>query len=173
MLLSVPLHLVAENYTVSVTTTTCGTIQSFTVPEGAEMFLVAHPSDGYVFSQWSDGNTDNPRTVMVTSDAAYLAQFVRSNTSVPEESYLIIVKNQGCDEVLERSFPLGTKIELYAQAEECNNFWRWSDGNSDNPRTIIVDENMTYIAEFKTEQYAIIVESDDEAQGSVAIEINQ
>ena len=58
LLLSIPLHLVAKDYTVSVTTTTCGTIQSYTVPEGAEMVLVAHPRDGYIFSQWSDGNTE-------------------------------------------------------------------------------------------------------------------
>lgn len=173
LLLSIPLHLVAKDYTVSVTTTACGTIQSYTMPEGAEMVLVAHPRDGYIFSQWSDGNTENPRIITITSNVAYLAQFVKSDPDSPEESYLIIVKNQGCDEAFEGYYPVGTKIELHAQAEECNYFWRWSDGNTDNPRTVFVDKNMTYTAEFKTEQFIITVESDNETQGSVQVEIQQ
>lgn len=173
LLLSIPLHLVAKDYTVSVTTTACGTIQSYTMPESAEMVLVAHPRDGYIFSQWSDGNTENPRIITITSDVAYLAQFVKSDPDSPEESYLIIVKNQGCDEAFEGYYPVGTKIELHAQAEECNYFWRWSDGNTDNPRTVFVDKNMTYTAEFKTEQFIITVESDNETQGSVHVEIQQ
>ena len=32
-------------------------------------------SDSYLFKQWSDGNTDNPRTVTVTSDTTFVAEF--------------------------------------------------------------------------------------------------
>ena len=38
---------------------------------------------------------------------------------------------------------------------------------------IFVDKNMTYTAEFKTEQFIITVESDNETQGSVHVEIQQ
>ena len=32
-------------------------------------------SDSYLFKQWSDGNTDNPRIVTVTSDTTFVAEF--------------------------------------------------------------------------------------------------
>ena len=38
--------------------------------------LRATPNSGYRFTQWSDGNTDNPRTVNVTGNTAYTAEFV-------------------------------------------------------------------------------------------------
>ena len=33
------------------------------------------PATGYQFVQWSDGSTDNPRTVIVTEDMALTAYF--------------------------------------------------------------------------------------------------
>ena len=37
--------------------------------------LTATPDEGYVFEKWSDGVTDNPRTVTVTGNATYTALF--------------------------------------------------------------------------------------------------
>lgn len=37
--------------------------------------LTATPNAGYLFVQWQDGNTDNPRTVTVTANATYTATF--------------------------------------------------------------------------------------------------
>ena len=37
--------------------------------------IQAYPYDGYHFVSWNDGNTDNPRTITVTSDAVYIASF--------------------------------------------------------------------------------------------------
>lgn len=37
--------------------------------------LTATPNSGYVFVNWNDGNTDNPRTITVTADATYTANF--------------------------------------------------------------------------------------------------
>ncbi|MBO7585708.1 MAG: hypothetical protein J6T13_00810 [Bacteroidales bacterium] len=42
-----------------------------------EVTLTATPNTGYDFVKWSDGNTDNPRTVVVTADAEYTAIFQR------------------------------------------------------------------------------------------------
>ena len=36
--------------------------------------------ENYTFKQWSDGNTDNPRTVTVTSDTTFYAEFAYSYT---------------------------------------------------------------------------------------------
>ena len=40
--------------------------------------ISAHPSHGYHFVQWSDGNTDNPRTLKLTQDTTLMAMFAPS-----------------------------------------------------------------------------------------------
>ena len=37
--------------------------------------ITATPNEGYSFLRWSDGNTDNPRTIQVTSDTTLTAEF--------------------------------------------------------------------------------------------------
>ena len=37
--------------------------------------IQAYPYDGYHFVSWNDGNTDNPRTITVTEDATFIANF--------------------------------------------------------------------------------------------------
>ena len=43
--------------------------------EGTEITLTATPDEGYQFTQWSDGNTDNPRTLVLTQDTSLVAHF--------------------------------------------------------------------------------------------------
>ena len=43
--------------------------------------LTAIANNGYVFSRWSDGNMENPRTVSITSDTAFMAIFTASGSS--------------------------------------------------------------------------------------------
>mgnify|MGYP004503776861 CR=1 FL=1 len=57
-------------------------------PATANITLKAIPKDGYAFTGWSDGNTDNPRTITVNGNATYVAQFSQS-------AYTIYV-NQDC-----------------------------------------------------------------------------
>ncbi|MBQ1719448.1 MAG: T9SS type A sorting domain-containing protein, partial [Bacteroidales bacterium] len=37
--------------------------------------ITAIANDGYNFVRWNDGNTDNPRTVHVSSDTTFVAEF--------------------------------------------------------------------------------------------------
>ncbi|MDR3338703.1 MAG: T9SS type A sorting domain-containing protein [Candidatus Symbiothrix sp.] len=46
--------------------------------------LLALPKGGLVFTGWNDGNLDNPRTVNVTADITYTAQFATCNSSAIE-----------------------------------------------------------------------------------------
>ncbi|HHT21956.1 MAG TPA: leucine-rich repeat protein, partial [Bacteroidales bacterium] len=43
--------------------------------ENATATLTAVPKEGYQFIKWQDGNTDNPRSIVVTSDATFTAFF--------------------------------------------------------------------------------------------------
>lgn len=61
-----------------------------TYEEGKTVTLTAKPNDGYVFKQWSDGNTDNPRTVTVTGDVTYTAEF---ESAMPEFTLVQMLYN--------------------------------------------------------------------------------
>ena len=69
--------------------------------KGATATLAVTPADGYTFIAWSDGNTDNPRSVTVTADADYTAQCIvtPNGGGNQEENYDNIViwglKNNG------------------------------------------------------------------------------
>ena len=54
---------------------------------GTEVTIEAPAITGYKFTQWNDGNTDNPRTITVTGEATYQAVYER--VSIP-----IIVNNE-------------------------------------------------------------------------------
>lgn len=45
---------------------------------GTTATLRAMPAEGYIFSGWSDGSTENPRTVTVTGYATYTANFTKN-----------------------------------------------------------------------------------------------
>jgi len=47
--------------------------------------LTAVANDGYEFTGWNDGNTENPRMVTVTSDTAFMAIFAASGSSSLQE----------------------------------------------------------------------------------------
>ena len=47
--------------------------------------LIATPNEGYRFLSWNDGNTENPRTVTVTSDTVFTAIFTASGSSSLQE----------------------------------------------------------------------------------------
>jgi len=72
-----------ETYTISATVTPSG---SGTVTgtgnyfSGLSVELNAIANAGYKFLKWSDGVTTNPRTITVTGDQTYTAQFVVSET---------------------------------------------------------------------------------------------
>lgn len=42
---------------------------------GDSATLTATANNGYAFIDWQDGNTDNPRTITVSQDATYTANF--------------------------------------------------------------------------------------------------
>lgn len=47
--------------------------------DGATATIEAVANDGYMFVQWNDGNKDNPRTITVTADAEYIAEFAAAS----------------------------------------------------------------------------------------------
>ena len=64
------------NITVNSNNDAWGTVTGAgTYADGATATLTATPKEGYLFVKWQDGNTENPRTITVTADATYTAEF--------------------------------------------------------------------------------------------------
>jgi hypothetical protein len=47
---------------------------------GDSVMLIASPNPSFMFDHWHDGDTNNPRYVMATSDATYIAYFSQNST---------------------------------------------------------------------------------------------
>lgn len=113
-------------------TTDCGNIVSIT----------ATPVTGYHFTQWQDGNTDNPRQIEVKASASYTASFA------PNE-YTIIFVNEDGTELQKSLFAYGT-MPVYngatptkpASAQYTYTFAGWS------PAIATVTANATYTATY-------------------------
>ena len=123
--------------------------QGYTNGSGQYLFgdwatIEAIAYEGYHFIQWSDGNTDNPRLIQVTKDINHTAYF--------EINTYDIIKNcnseQGYINGVSSAKHLG-KVTFTAIANSDYQFTQWSDGVTDNPRTLVITQDTTLTAEFK------------------------
>ena len=144
-----------NEYTVILTSDADGVVSGSGVYQyGATATFTATPNEGYHFVQWSDGNTDNPRTIMVISDTTMTAEFVINEYTIALTS--------GANGVVEGDgvYQHGATATLTATPNEGYHFVQWSDGNTDNPRQVKVTEDMSYAAEFVINEYTVSLTSD-------------
>ena len=117
---------------------------AFTTDCGNTVSITATPATGYHFTQWQDGNTDNPRQVEVKSSANYAASFA------PNE-YTILFVNEDGTELQKSLFAYGT-MPTYsgptptkpASAQHNYTFAGWS------PAIATVTGDATYTATYTT-----------------------
>jgi len=119
----------------------------------------ALPADGWTFKEWSDGNTDNPRTL--TGAATYTATFEDHRClsyvakTLPVSGGHIEVSQEGlCD----------CERQLTAVPDAGYFFVGWNDGNTDNPRIVDINSDKrqnTYTARFERPGYTVTTHSDD------------
>ncbi len=102
---------------------------------GTEITLTATANSGYRFAKWSDGNTDNPRIITVTENKTYTAEFEVETYTITTAA---AVPSMG-----------GVKVILVAEPIEGLVFDHWSDGNTENPRTLTLTEDIELYAYFK------------------------
>ena len=127
--------------TVTVNDATMGSA-SYTL-DGNTAVLTATPNEGYRFLTWSDGNTENPRTVTVTSDTTFMAIFTETETT-PTITLTVNDETMGS-----ATYTLdGNTAVLTATANEGYEFTGWNDGNTENPRTVTVTSDTTFMAIF-------------------------
>lgn len=112
---------------------------------GSEATITATPKENCYFTGWSDSDSKELTcTVQVNSDTIITANFA-------EMLYLTVKSNNSNFGTLEGSgyYELNTEVTITATPNYYTEFVQWSDGNTENPRTVTVTSNVTYVAEFK------------------------
>ncbi len=128
-------------------------------------------ADAHKFLKWSDGNTDNPRTLVLTQDTTLTAEFVECPYHMViiggvdiygtyyrfEESY---------DPVgfYGTSFKTGDTLSVcegqkvtFTEQHECGTWLGWSDGVADRERTIIVISDTVISSRFDAKTYRLSI----------------
>ena len=126
----------------------------------------ADPTKHYRFLRWTDGNTDNPRTVAVDGNATYTAQFeqVYWVTVLTEPDPAGTSSTTGTGE-----YSLGENITVSVTPDPCYTFTGWKDIAQTAvsfPYTVVAHDTV-FTALLSLDYYNITVSVDDPAHGSV------
>ncbi len=118
--------------------------------------LLATANEGYHFDHWSNGSTDNPLTFTLTRDTAIVAYF---ENNAPDTIWRTVTVTTNAADVAE---PYGSGIYADSSIVEIGymmtdigtqgghwQFLGWSDGDSDNPRHILVTSDTAIVALFE------------------------
>lgn len=120
---------------------------------------------GYHFVQWNDGNTDNPRNIVVTEDITYTAEFTANTYTVSTN-----VNDDAMGSVSGAGPYLYTsEATLTATANPFYRFVQWSDGITDNPRVVMVEKDSLFTAEFEIETFNVVAASGEPDRGRVKV----
>ena len=155
----------ASNIDVQTANSTMGAATIMTHPTcfDSTVVITATANYGYHFTQWNDGNTQNPRTITLTQDTTFTAMFAKNIyivTVVSNDNTRGTVAGNDTVEYLD-------SITISATANYYYHFTRWQDNNTDNPRRVQVTQNKTYTAYFDFNQYSITLDVDTNIHGAV------
>ena len=133
---------------------------------GSTAVLTATANPSYTFICWNDGIVSNPRNVTVTGNAIYKALFHLNGT--PQYTITVLANDPDLGSVSgSGTYPEGTTINIGATPNPGAYFMSWDDGNTDNPRTVTVTQNMTFTAIFSEVQtFTINVRPEYPLQGT-------
>ena len=153
-------------------TTECDPVEGGTVSGagtyyyGATATLTATPNENYSFLCWGDGVVSNPRNITVTGNANYKALFYLNST--PQYTITVVANDPSLGTVTgSGTYPEGSIVEISATPNSDALFTGWNDGNTENPRSIEVTQDMVYTAMFnKIETYTITVRPENPLLGT-------
>lgn len=111
-----------------------------TIPSGSNVScgknvrITATATEGYEFEKWSDDVTDNPRVVAVNDAVNLTAIFKLKQYTLDPATFGEGVMLNGSTTPI--SVTMGQTITAQATATDpCEEFNKWSDDNTENPRT--------------------------------------
>jgi len=117
------------------------------VPQWLTHTITAIPNTGYKFTHWNDGNTENPRRVLMDKDSTFIAYFapkaqyqVAVSTESPEVGYATGGGTYYEDDI--------ATLEAFPASDQYR-FSFWGDGNTSNPRYHVVNGDTSFVAFFR------------------------
>jgi len=126
-----------RRFTVTLTPSEHGIIYTGgTFDYGTYVPLVAEADEHYRFDRWSDGSTDNPYTIFLDRDTVLSAVFLPLDYTISAAQAIVGGEVTGYG-----TYPYATEVVLTAVPAEGYIFKQWSDGPTDNPRTVVMTDN--------------------------------
>jgi hypothetical protein len=117
-------------------------------PYNSQAIFTAIANTAYRFVKWNDNNTDNPRTITVLQDTSFEAIF----EEIPTYRVTLTVNNPSMGTVTGAgNYAENATATIEAIPNTSYRFVRWDDGNTDNPRVIVVTRNISFEAIFNVE----------------------
>ena len=119
---------------------------------------------GYVFNGWSPAITK-----LGESDATYTATYLKTYTITTSAAHgtVELTPASPTDQVSEGVYKTGTSLTMTVTADPGYVFTQWSDGNTQNPRTVSVTADASYTAEFRIESLPVSVDAYQSAPADV------
>ena len=148
---------------------------------GSEVEISATPNYGYHFVQWSDReyicddwwdgvcyyghwgdyNTSQQRSFILTKDTTFTATFAKNVYYITKNAEHGTISGDSYSEYLD-------EVTLTVSSDYGYHFAQWSDGNTDNPRTITLTSDTTFTAQFVKNSYTISTNSANPEWGTTA-----
>jgi hypothetical protein len=123
-------------------------------------------NSGYRFVQWDDGIKQNPRSITVTQDSIFTAEFAIATPGMFHVS--LTANNAGMGSVAgSGDYAANSIASIGAIANQGYRFVEWNDGNTDNPRTITVTQDTSFMATLEPVLYNVSLTHNDTARGVI------
>ena len=110
--------------------------------------IAAEPERGYRFTHWNDGDSSNPRTVLLTQDTSFTAYF--------EEAYCTLRAaadpEQGGVVTGGGTYRVNDTATMAAQPNVGYAFVGWHDGDTARTRQLEVTQDTVFVALFRSTQ---------------------
>ena len=123
--------------------------------------IFATSNYGYHFDHWSTGSTANPDTVTLTDDTTIAAFFAPNQYALhvsSTDSTLGSVSGNGLYDYLDTLSISAAPITHY-------HFVHWTDGNTMNPRDIIITNDTNFTAIFAIDTHSVSLQVDSITHG--------
>lgn len=110
---------------------------------GETVTIVALANEHYHFVKWSDGDENDVRVITITDNITLTAEFA------PNMYELVLNCNSEEGRVIGAgSYEYGKEVTIVAMPNSGYHFVKWSDGDENDVRTIVIESNITLTAEF-------------------------
>jgi hypothetical protein len=133
------------------------------------VMIGAIANTSYRFVQWNDGNTNNPRSIIVTQDTVFTATFAVAAQGMFHVTVNANNTNMGTV-IGNGDYAANSIVTMSAIANAGYRFVQWNDGNMQNPRMITITSDTVFTAAFAVvvqNTYQVNLLSNDQTKGSV------